>query len=1088
MSENTLTIPEFWRRALYPRRGGVPVPSAPIDPGAPEVARATLAGLRDDIDRLLDSEENEPGLLRAARAQLAGSENPKGAAVLAVIAVDGNADARVFADAWVAEHGLAFAAAAAAETARARINSRRRSRRHLESIRSERLNGIWNPDDPCFDEVAPRIRALVAAADDAEYRRVVASVSECREDLTGRMATAFLVPSETGWVDELCDELPDELNWWLLRRVLCSLGSADQVARFRARERRYDWLDGAALYTAADGLGPALVPVLDDILMITGDGGRVLEVLAALPSDEALDCLVRRLDRNDVHAAVVDVAQRFPERARRVLGEAVRSGEAEISRYAARLLGGEAASEAGWIPEAVPEDLPSVLVDPPWTKALPDRTPVVVKGVKAPAGCVVAWEPGEREQWAAPPADENLDWDREIGLFRDRRLSPERQWKLFLSGPEERVRPLLAWWRPSLLAPDPARLKPVLARFTQDAVPAALDLAEWQPAGSAELLLPFCDGEVATLMAAWRLRRPALRSVAELWFARHAAAASRALVPAALAGGKKVAERRARREAETALLHLAAHGHAAEVLAAARELGGRPSDAIEALVSLDPLVAALPAEIPAAPGWLDPYLLPQVLMRDGRALRGAAVAHLITLLTVSELDDVHPGVETVREVCDPDSLAGLAWEIFQQSGLRGWSGGVGDKGWVLAALGLFGNDTTVRDLAAVVRAWPGMNSHHLAVAGLDVLLAIGTDTALIQLNGIAERIKYKGLKGQARERIAVLAADRGLSGEQLSDRLIPDLGLDADGTLTLDYGPRRFTVGFDEQLKPYVLDQDGKRRAGLPKPGARDDAELAPAAHQRFATLKKEVRTVAAGRIERLERAMVAGRRWTADEFRGLIVGHPLVGHIARRLLWTTVDGRTFRVAEDGTPAGLDDAEKHLADTDSVMIVHPLNIASDALAAWRDVFADHGIGQPFLQLGRPVHALTDAERAVADLDRFRDAAVLAGTVLGMERRAWDRGEPQDNGLIFWISRRLPGARTVVVTVEPGISVVAPADWPDQRIGSVRIVRGHTHAPGRPAGPSTATFADLDRVSASELLTDLLHLTSAVQPVVRSEDR
>jgi hypothetical protein len=28
--------------------------------------------------------------------------------------------------------------------------------------------------------------------------------------------------------------------------------------------------------------------------------------------------------------------------------------------------------------------------------------------------------------------------------------------------------------------------------------------------------------------------------------------------------------------------------------------------------------------------------------------------------------------------------------------------------------------------------------------------------------------------------------------------------LDADGGMTLDYGPRRFVVGFDDQLKPYV--------------------------------------------------------------------------------------------------------------------------------------------------------------------------------------------------------------------------------------------------------------------------------------------
>ncbi|WP_433475467.1 DUF4132 domain-containing protein [Spirillospora sp. CA-142024] len=404
-----------------------------------------------------------------------------------------------------------------------------------------------------------------------------------------------------------------------------------------------------------------------------------------------------------------------------------------------------------------------------------------------------------------------------------------------------------------------------------------------------------------------------------------------------------------------------------------------------------------------------------MLLRDGRALPGAAVGHLVTLLAVSEFDDVHPGVEAVREACDPGSLAAFAWKIFELSGLRERGGGRGleNEGWVMAALGLLGDDSTARDLTPVIRRWPGMNANRMAVAGLDALVAIGTDTALGGLNGIAERIKYKGLQGQARDRIAALAADRGLTAE----RLVPDLGLDAAGTLVLDYGPRRFTVGFDEQLKPFVLDEDGKRRAGLPKPGARDDAELAPAAHKRFTELKKEVRATAAAQLERLERAMVAGRRWSTDEFRELIVGHPLIWHIARRLLWTA-GGRTFRIAEDRSLADIDDAEPILDGTDEVGIVHPLHVPADELAAWSDIFADYEIVQPFPQLGRPVHALTEGECTGDALDRFRGLTVTTGAVQGMERRGWDRGVPQDNGLIFWISRRLPGARTVVLDLDP----------------------------------------------------------------------
>jgi hypothetical protein len=64
------------------------------------------------------------------------------------------------------------------------------------------------------------------------------------------------------------------------------------------------------------------------------------------------------------------------------------------------------------------------------------------------------------------------------------------------------------------------------------------------------------------------------------------------------------------------------------------------------------------------------------------------------------------------------------------------------------------------------------------VTGLDVLAAIGSDVALMHLNGIAQKVKFKGLQEKARAKIDQLAQARGLSAEELADRLVPDLGLD----------------------------------------------------------------------------------------------------------------------------------------------------------------------------------------------------------------------------------------------------------------------------------------------------------------------
>src|SRR6202007_453201 len=133
----------------------------------------------------------------------------------------------------------------------------------------------------------------------------------------------------------------------------------------------------------------------------------------------------------------------------------------------------------------------------------------------------------------------------------------------------------------------------------------------------------------------------------------------------------------------------------------------------------------------------------------------------------------------------------------------------------------------------------------------------------------------------------------------------PDFGLDAQGTLVLDYGPRRFTVTFDEQLAPLVVEQNGKVRKSAPTPAPKGDPALTPAGAALFTGLKKDLRTIADQEIKRLELAMITRRSWTPDDFHALFVAHPLLGHIVRRLVGITAGGTSFRVAEDDTHAGV---------------------------------------------------------------------------------------------------------------------------------------------------------------------------------------
>ncbi|GAA2454236.1 hypothetical protein GCM10010191_86370 [Actinomadura vinacea] len=498
-----------------------------------------------------------------------------------------------------------------------------------------------------------------------------------------------------------------------------------------------------------------------------------------------------------------------------------------------------------------------------------------------------------------------------------------------------------------------------------------------------------------------------------------------------------------------------------------------PRPLVDALAS----GAGTASKKPATPEWADPALLPQVMMRDGdAALPDEAARGLVERLATPDLAPDDALLEAVKAACDPRSLAVFGWTIFER-----WRGkGMPSRHrWALPQLGATGDGETVRRLVRVILFWHAAGLYARALAGLDVLAAIGNDVALAHLFDLKDNGPGTGFRREASTRIHEFGERQVVTYQQLQDPVIPDFGLDADGGLSLDYGPRRFAVGFDQQLKPFVTDDAGRRLKTLPKPGAKDDPDLAKAAYGRFTDLKNGVRQVAAEQIRRLERAMLAGRTWSPEEFHTLYVRHPLLRHIGRLLVWTAAHdgGRPvpFRIAEDRTLADVHDDAFELGEGARIRLAHPVLLGDEA-DDWAEMFEDYEVTQPFPQLERVRHVLDERERASARLARFERAVVPARAVLKLTRGDWSRGDPVRNDW-SWMFRSAFGGLYVMVDLSPGIKGgERVAELADQRVERVRIGdRPEKHRSGRRTG---RVFGDLDPVMASEILADLTGLVEA----------
>ena len=482
------------------------------------------------------------------------------------------------------------------------------------------------------------------------------------------------------------------------------------------------------------------------------------------------------------------------------------------------------------------------------------------------------------------------------------------------------------------------------------------------------------------------------------------------------------------------------------------------------------------------PSWVSLANLPPLVVGQ-QCLNDDQVSALLSALRQSPLGSPSPLVQAIKEHIDPAVRDAFVWKLFEM-----WlhEGAPSKEKWALLAIGHLGDNASALKLTPLLRAWPGESQHQRAVTGLESLRTIGSDTALMQLNGIAQKLKFQGLKKKAQEFMEAIAKDRGMSRTQLEDRIVPDLDLDERGTRVFDFGPRQFTVVLDADLKPVVRDESGKLKSDLPKPGGKDDADKAKAALADWKILKKQLREVIKVQAYRLEQAMVTGRRWNIQEFEQLLVRHPLMINLVRRLVWGGYDEkgklvRTFRVTEEREYADSHDDRTTLEGVATVGIVHPLHLSEEERSAWGQVFGDYEIISPFPQLGRPIHPLESTEAPSRGITRFANTKIPGVSVASfLEQAGWQRGLLQDHGDFHEYHKHFPSAQvTAVVEMEPGLWVSNIADPQEQKLPRCYFRQGLVVPDWyyNRKEDKDMILAEVDPVVMNEVLADLTTLAS-----------
>jgi hypothetical protein len=259
---------------------------------------------------------------------------------------------------------------------------------------------------------------------------------------------------------------------------------------------------------------------------------------------------------------------------------------------------------------------------------------------------------------------------------------------------------------------------------------------------------------------------------------------------------------------------------------------------------------------------------------------------------------------------------------------------------------------------------PGTGPRALRV-GNACITALGMMPGLDAVGQLA-LLKVKVKSGTAQiaiEKALTASAERaGVPREELEEMSVPAYGLTEVGRLVERFGDftAELTITGSKTAEITWRRADGKAQKSLP---AAVKTEFADEVKELNAA-KKDIEKMLPAQAERIDSLYLQQKKWPLETWLARYLEHPLVGTLARRLIWNFTDNSTTTpgvwlngeiVDRLGHPVALDAART------VVSLWHPLDQPPEIVLGWRGFLEEWEIKQPFKQAHREVYLLTPAE-------------------------------------------------------------------------------------------------------------------------------
>ena len=283
------------------------------------------------------------------------------------------------------------------------------------------------------------------------------------------------------------------------------------------------------------------------------------------------------------------------------------------------------------------------------------------------------------------------------------------------------------------------------------------------------------------------------------------------------------------------------------------------------------------------------------------------------------------------------------------------------KGLVWSCAGLHDREIARALTALAVSAYrkiPGVGPR-LTMVGNACVYALGQMPGLEAVGQLAllkVKVKFGTAQKEIEKALTAAAIREGLPREEVEELAVPSYGLEEVGVRRETLGDYAAEIVIDGPDAVLHWSKAGKALKSAPAAVKQEHGEDL----KELQTALKDIQKMLPAQRERIDGLFLQRKTWTLPTWRERYLDHPLVGAIARRLIWTI--GDQAAIWHQGQMVAADDRPIAPADDAAVTLWHPIGRPVAEVLAWREWLERHQVRQPFKQAHREVYLLTDAER------------------------------------------------------------------------------------------------------------------------------